>query len=525
MIWVGLGLSAIGAQAGGGGAIAPPPPIPDPVPVPDPDPIPDPAPDPDPTPDPVPDPDPAPDPGPALAALPVAPATRWHPGFSQVTVQDGRVVTATDLQGLAGVISVGAGLGPQALSDGQGRAFWRFAGGQALEVAAGLVCDTRAISVFMVARVPRHPASYNRYFSLGAQGQGSQVNTLGGALESRVISRSASFAQSFGKVASSAPSGAQWLVTGAQKQVIGAVCGAAGTRLSLNERSAAVAAAYKVTGVSGAEIGRYAWSPGAAGSWGVFDLYDMVVYDRTLTEAEAQAVSEAFMQAHDIVPITSQLVLEGDSITQGTGDVTDALSCAAVLTEPGTNHVPPGWRVCNLGTSGNKVADLVAKRDAVNGWAAQVLPGQNVMAFEVGRNDVAAGVSPAALYSGVVAYLNTASTGVLQRGWSVRAMANIASSPALMPQIEAQRSALRSAQFLSDTGAQAGGAFAGRVSTVSTDLIEHAGAQRFATSDAAADTAYYAGDSTHPSVLGAQVRVTGGDTPAYGVAAGLSNPS
>jgi hypothetical protein len=27
------------------------------------------------------------------------------------------------------------------------------------------------------------------------------------------------------------------------------------------------------------------------------------------------------------------------------------------------------------------------------------------------------------------------------------------------------------------------------------------------------------------SVLGAQVRVTGGDTPAYGVAAGLSNPS
>ncbi|WP_394155633.1 hypothetical protein [Loktanella salsilacus] len=114
---------------------------------------------------------------------------------------------------------------------------------------------------------------------------------------------------------------------------------------------------------------------------------------------------------------------------------------------------------------------------------------------------------------------------MLQRGWSVRAMANIASSPALMPQIEAQRSALRSAQFLSDTGAQAGGPFAGRVSTVSTDLIAHNGAQRFATSDAAADQAYYAGDSTHPGVLGAQVRVTGGDTPAYGVAAGLSNPS
>jgi hypothetical protein len=56
---------------------------------------------------------------------------------------------------------------------------------------------------------------------------------------------------------------------------------------------------------------------------------------------------------------------------------------------------------------------------------------------------------------------------------------------------------------------------------VSTDLIAHAGAQRFATPDAAANTAYYVGDSTHPSVLGAEVRVTGGDMPGYGVAAGL----
>jgi hypothetical protein len=41
---------------------------------------------------------------------------------------------------------------------------------------------------------------------------------------------------------------------------------------------------------------------------GVFDLYDMLVYGRTLSEAEAQAVLEVLMQAHDIVPITSQLV-------------------------------------------------------------------------------------------------------------------------------------------------------------------------------------------------------------------------
>ena len=282
-----------------------------------------------------------------------------------------------------------------------------------------------------------------------------------------------------------------------------------------------MAAAYSASGIAGAEIGRYAWSPGAAGSWGVFDLYEMVVYDRTLTEPEALSVSQALMEAHEVAPITNQLVLEGDSITQGTGDVTEALSCAAILTEPGTAHVPPGWRVTNLGQSGNRIADLVTKRDAVNGWATQVLPGKNVLAFEIGRNDWPAGVTAAQLYSSVVAYLNTASTGVLPRGWHVRAMANIASSPALMPQIEAHRSALRAPQFLADTQAQTGGAFAGRVSIVATDLIAHNGAARFADASAAANTAYYAGDSTHPSLLGAKVRVTGGDTPAYGVAAGL----
>ena len=56
---------------------------------------------------------------------------------------------------------------------------------------------------------------------------------------------------------------------------------------------------------------------------------------------------------------------------------------------------------------------------------------------------------------------------------------------------------------------------------VATDLIEPAGAPRFIDEATAADTAYYAGASTHPRVLGARIRVTGGDTPQHGVAAGL----
>ena len=148
------------------------------------------------------------------------------------------------------------------------------------------------------------------------------------------------------------------------------------------------------------------------------------------------------------------------------------------------------------------------------------LPGQNVVAFEIGRNDLGTATTH---YANVTAWLNTATTGVLQRGWTVRQMANIASSSVLQPQIEAYRALIRNAQYLTDTQTNAGGAFAGRLSVVSTDLIEDGpGNPVFLTSADAADTTYYVGDNTHPTVLGALLRITGGSTPAYAVAAGLA---
>lgn len=456
------------------------------------------------------------------ANLPSSPTARWHPEHSIVTVAGGRVVTASDLNGLATLSEGNAGIGPKAMTDGAGQAFWRFEGDAFLNVAADLVCDSRDVSVFMVGRVPRHPASNNRYFSLGNRAQNSQINTLGEALGSRIVSQNAGFVQSFGKRADQAASGAEWIVPGAQIQVIGTATRTSGSRLWLNERSVDVAVPYNRTGISGAEIGRYPWSPGSSGSWGIFDLYEMVVFSPGLSNADAQAVSEALMETHGVVPVEHQLVLEGDSITQGTGNVTEALSCAAILTEPGTNHIPANWRVLNKGISGNQVSNLIIRRDTANSWTDQLLSGQNVMAFEIGRNDWAAGNQSAAQhYENVVAYLNTATDGIVQKGWDVRIMANIAGPPTLMPTIETHRAAVRDPQFLIDTLSGSGQPFAGKVSIIATDLTEHEGAARFFDSDDAADTVYYAGDSTHPGVLGAVVRVTGGVTPQYGVAAGL----
>ena len=461
-------------------------------------------------------------PTPEPAILPHTATARWHPHFSQVTENAGRVVSATDLSGLASATQGAIGAGPQALSDGQGRRFWRFEGDAFLNIAGALALSSRDMAAFMVVRQGRPSAAYTRFMSLGNRAQGSQANTLGGPLESRVVAKSTGHVQAFGRLATTAPAGAQWLVPGAQKQVIGMTSSSAGQRLFLNERFVDVGKAYPVTNVPGAEIGRYAYSPGASGSWGVFDTYEIIVYDAALSPAEALSVSQALMTSHDIVPVTNQLVLDGDSITQGTGEVTKQLSAGMILTEPGAGHLPPNWRVVNLANSGNVVSQLTTKRDDANGWAAQILPGgQNVLAFEIGRNDWAGTTTAQQHYANVVSYLNTPTTGVLQRGWHVRAMANIAASSPFAPYVDAHRAALRDPQFLTDTLSAPGQSFAGKVSVVETDLIEHDGAQRFADANDAGNTVYYAGDSTHPSLLGTQIRVTGGDTPQYGLAAGL----
>lgn len=247
----------------------------------------------------------------------------------------------------------------------------------------------------------------------------------------------------------------------------------------------------------------------------------MLVYAPGLDAATAAQVNQALMTAHGVVPVTHQIVLEGDSIMQGVFDVTPALSSGAVLTEPGLNRLPADWRVINKGTSGNRLSNLVTRRDAANGWPLQALSrGRNVLIFEIGRNDWSSQTA-ASHYANVVDYLTTPGTGVLPRGWEVRIMANIATGSGFAAQTEAFRALIRAPQFLSDCNAGPGQAFDGMLSVVSTDLIEDQGQRIFETVTDAGDLAYYAGDTTHPTILGTELRMTGGETPQYGVGWGL----
>ena len=468
------------------------------------------------------------DPAPMAPTLPLVATARWHPQFSDVALDGDRVASATDLTGLADA-TASAGQGPLAMVDGLGRPFWRFAGDAYLQVAQTLTLNSRNMSVFMVGRFHRI-STRSQVFSIGTEASGLAPNTVSPALEATVNQHSVPLLRAFSKPTNSTFPSPEKMITGAQMQVIGATMrhnNEGGNTQWMNEHSIPTAHPLNYENVTGAEIGRFAYRPGASGKWGVFDLYEMIVYDTNITDAEGDTLVADLMATYDIPSITNQLVLEGDSIMQGTDDVTSGRTTDMILTEPGAALIGGDWRVVNMASNGSKIANLINRRDAVAAWPTLTLSGQNVMAFELGRNDITTttGTTPAEHYDNVVAYLTDGfgdpAQSILARGWDVRIMANIASAPALQPNIEAYRALLRDPALAIDTDTEAGGTYPEQVTLIDTDLITTGGDTVFATSDDAADQSYYVGDSTHPNLAGTALRASGGDDPARGISFGL----
>lgn len=461
--------------------------------------------------------------GQALTDLPIAPTARWHPAFSAVTQNAGRVVSASDLQGLAGVVEGALGIGPRALTDADGRKFWRFEGDEFLTVSTALAgLQSRGISIFMVGR-PHRAMTSNPIFSIGSAAAGTAVSSQV-ALETSAIG-GAPFLRSFNRSASLSPANARHLICGSQLQVMG-VCArgtaAGGVRMMVNGKSASGITQPGVgfTGVNGGEIGRNSGSIGAAK--GLFDLYELVVYNAGLTDVQAASVQTALQASYGIVEIENQLVMIGDSITQQIGSSGQGM--AMQITDPLANLIPANWRVVNIGIAGYMTTDIESVKNTANSWATQILPGQNVASMMIGTND--AGVygnrTAAQIYANVVAFYNAPATGALQRGWTVRQRINIACGGEVQFAVQSALTTLfRAPAFSTDTQTASGQTYAGKLSLTPTDLITVGGDSKFLTQDDSRDLEYYLDDSTHPTALGATAMVTGGDTPAYGVAYGL----
>lgn len=455
-------------------------------------------------------------------------------------------------------------IGPVQMTDALGRKFWRFSPNQYLLIANTLTAiNSRQCAVFALWRQHRvsrgmdQPLFSTRYSAYTddttntarSNGYILRTNSATGALTSDVPRLKSGTTDSFAGHANSPK-----MIPGAQIHVAGFVSRAgasAGTdvggRFYMNT-DAVPTAQSSLTGTAdvGAIIGGKATGTngvtGTGDTW--FDLYELVFWKGTLTDAQADAIAAAMVANWAIPTITAQLILSGDSITYGTvgsgSNLVPADTLGVQLTEPGAELIPPNYRVLNVAIpdsslvtySGQTGCLLTHQRDNAAGPFTYTYPGgaaNNIIAPNIGINDMKAGngnVDAATHYTNFVALLNTTTTGYLQRGFKVVAVTPTAfgGDSTGLGRLLAFRDLIINpttdvvvSQFLTDCQANTGQAYDGLVSVLPIAKITYgASGTLFQSSADAADATYYATDLTHLQGLGSRLLATGADTPQYG---------
>lgn len=494
----------------------------------------------------------------APSAFALDPNVHYHPA-SQNAALDGsnRVTACPDLRGLAGLVATA---GPIELTDALGRKFWRFRGSDYALVANTLTgLSARGVTVMAAVRVHRSNGNRNFFSPRYAAYTDDSVNTTysgGSTLRSVSTASSAAFLHGAGV------SSASWRhIPGCQLQVIGVASRTTangGQRFFLNAEAAngAQSGVTHASCTGGVIAGIPAAGNAVTAANNHFDLYEFALWQGELGDADADAAAAAMVANWAIAPLTRQLILEGDSLTEGIPtsvpvSPTSGDGIGMQLTEPGASLVPADCRVLVLGTSGAQAATLQTRKNAANGTfgAAPAAsnpalypggPANNVVAVQIGRNDVSPGAGnriAAAVYADVVALIaGTAagSEGYLPRGFSVVQVRNVAgpttatADGTIQSRLEQFRALVGdaaaeepTAQFLADTGGGSGGAYEGRVRVLFLDKVTVEGDTKFDTAADAADAAggCYDSDLTHLRLAGIQLMASGGDTPQHGYGA------
>lgn len=460
------------------------------------------------------------------AAVGLTPTLYYHPNTETTTTSGGRL-TGVSANSLSPALTPSAS-GPKVVTYANGIKAWRAEGSEYLDVPNTFLANPRQVTVFMVARVHKH-SNTNNYFSISYASDG--VTAVAGGATFRHIGsgNAAPFLYNSAVASSGSTTNKEYMVPGAQVQVMGLASRTTangGSKFWINKRPSSTLAQSGVTttGTKGARIFGYVSSNGTTN---FLDLLELVVFTGELTDTQAQTIADYLSDRWAIAAITQNVVLDGDSITDGVTEVISGDNVAMVITEPGLSLIPGNVRVLNVGKSGAATADLVTRRDNANGWAAMKIgsvAADNIVAIQIGRNDTAAYITggdsaataASKTYTDILAYWNTATTGVVARGWKPVQFANIACDTG------AASSNLYStikASFATDVS---GGTVIDLQAIV--DSAGGAGRKPFAFSPDTRDGTYYQDDdgsldTTHPSVYGTRIMGTGGDTPANGYAA------
>jgi len=432
------------------------------------------------------------------------------------------VTGVTDLMGLADLAEVSSA-GPQEMTDGLGRKFWRMEGAQYLRWADTLVTSSRAQAWFFVGRW--HGATNGTLCSIGAVG-GTNARMLyaNGGTASGL-----SYLSALNRLGSGDATNAKYTLAGTQMQLMWMASRATNATVATPDKNcligvntlppAQVAALTSYTGIAGGEIGRFAFN---SGSFGYFDIYEIIGYAAELTDAQTVAITSEICAptAWDFPTLTNQACFFIDSIGAGAAaDPSQPPSCSSAmrLTAPGlANTLPNTWRVVNISSAGATTSTLITKRDDPVTVRACKLSGRNVMVGQVGINNMPAD-SAATIYAAIVAFWNTTTTGMLQNDWEGRHALNISTDFPTNQAIVVSLRALIRANLLNDTQSGPGQTYEGKLGLVELDLITASGQTVFSNSTDAGNATYYS-DGVHPNPTGQAAMATGMDTPQYGYA-------
>lgn len=483
-------------------------------------------------------------PGAVATTYPTTPTALFHPNtatmtnFSDLPAQVGdRVKTMLDTTSTITATGSLVTNAPILSVDALGVKYLDFIDG-AYMVAGLTGLSAQSVSYFMAVQAHKcrtYNFLYPRYQSDGITANSANLGALRTA---NPTGGTVPFLASGGNSQSSSAdtTNRRYMLAGSQLQIIGfasRVTASGGIRYFHNERVADAAQTTARTGMIGLVIGA---SPTLAQTVDTgMNLYELAVVTSGLLNTPAQAMQDAAIANWQPGTVTDQLLLPGDSITDGIavrsdglGNVRSSESLGAQLCKRGASLVSSGTRVLNIGASGNTVGDLVLARDGTISPFDQLLgtnePAKNKLAVQIGRNNWGSGGQTGAQsYAEIVALLNTTTTGYLQRGWTCTAVCNIANLGATQTKVEDQR-ALFFSSLLADTLAGPGQTFDGRVNILSLHLAQYASATRFEDAADANDITYYQpsstnplnSDGTHPNPLGTQIMATGGTTPQYG---------
>lgn len=461
---------------------------------------------------------------PDFAALGLTPAFLFHPNTETGTTLSGNEVTAVAGMGGSPALQRGA-TGPLERTDALGRKVWSFRGNDYLEaLPANFTSTPRAFTVIMVGRAHSITANGN-FFGHSYLADGVTLDTIAGAFLACYGTNGApNYIRSTGLSAYSAGATAlAHMCVGQQMQVFGVAgrsTASGGTRYVMNKIGVNHSQPQNANaGMKGFRVGGYAKSNGTANT---FDCYAIVGFHGELTDAQVNAVA-AYLTDHYAIPaVTRQLYIDGDSISFS-ASIPSYERLGMQLCGPG-GFLPDDVRVLNGAASGSQVANLMTRRDtAIGPYSGALLPGgpaNNLYAFQIGNNDSSPslGNKPAATtYADIVALLNTPSTGLLQRGWSVACQMNIGNTvnATLGQRLVELRALLRAPQFLADTASDAGGAFAGRLQRIELPLAQVGAESPFESPPPGASPYFY--DGTHTTAAGALLIAGGGDTPQHGL--------